>query len=116
MNEADAVADVKAAVAAAAKAAAAPQQSMRPANTPVALGLPPPPGAPPTTGGDGLPPDWQEASGPTGVYYYNVRTKETTWTRPAGGPAPQPAVQPAAQTRAPAVPKKLGLTARLGWR
>ena len=35
--------------------------------------------------GGALPPDWEEANGPTGLYYYNTRTQETSWTRPEGG-------------------------------
>ena len=32
---------------------------------------------------------WREATAPDGkVYYYNVFTRETTWTRPPGMPAP----------------------------
>ena len=119
VTEADAVADVKAAVAAQVKAkaerAAAPPQARVPV-TPNTLGLPAPP--PPPGGGGALPPDWQEASGPTGVYYYNTRTQETSWTRPAGGPPPGAPGRwgGAPQPGAPHVPKKLGLTARLGWR
>ena len=38
--------------------------------------------------GDSLPPDWeikQPRSGGGGVYYYNVRTHQSTWTRPVSG-------------------------------
>lgn len=123
MNEADAVADVKAQVAAQAKVAAeraAQPQIQRPPPavasvpvTPNTLGLPAPP--PPPAASGQLPPDWQEANGPTGVYYYNVRTQETSWTRPQSAP-PAAGRGPTAPSRAPAVPKKLGITARLGWR
>lgn len=37
---------------------------------------------------DALPPDWevkQPRSGGGGVYYYNVRTHQSTWTRPVSG-------------------------------
>ena len=36
--------------------------------------------------GAALPPDWHEANGPNGVYYYNTRTQETSWTRPVPPP------------------------------
>ena len=38
--------------------------------------------------GDSLPPDWemkQPRSGGGGVYYYNARTHQSTWTRPVSG-------------------------------
>ena len=63
--------------------------------------------------GGALPPDWEEANGPTGLYYYNTRTQETSWTRPTGGGGPPG--RGMGETSAPRVPKKLGLTARLGW-
>ena len=66
--------------------------------------------------GGGLPPDWEEANGPTGLYYFNTRTQETSWTRPQGGPPPggpppPPAYGAPPPPRGPAVPKKLGI----GW-
>jgi hypothetical protein len=135
LNEEAAVADVKAQVAAQAKAvterAMAPVVrprcdaspiSMSVPITPNTLGLPAPP--PPPASSGALPPDWQEASGPTGVYYYNTRTNETSWTRPQGAP-PSAGVPYGAgvmsasgkggASRAPNVPKKLGITARMGW-
>ncbi|KAI1451460.1 hypothetical protein F4805DRAFT_96392 [Annulohypoxylon moriforme] len=43
-----------------------------------------------------LPPDWTEHKAPTGhTYYYNARTKESTYTRPA--PSPSPAADAIAQ-------------------
>ena len=104
-----------------AKVAAERQAAManvRAPQAPVALSLPPPPGAPPPVGGGGLPPDWQQASGPQGTYYYNTRTNETSWTRPAdvgGAPPPGPGYG-APPSAPPKVPKKLGITSRLGWR
>ncbi|KAF7966031.1 hypothetical protein HWV62_40453 [Athelia sp. TMB] len=40
-----------------------------------------------TDGGDLLPPDWEAKHPRTGggVYYYNVRTHESTWSRPGDG-------------------------------
>ena len=71
ISEEDAVADVKAAIAAQAKAATEASNSRRAPITPQTLGLPAPPPPPPAANANGpLPPNWQEASGPTGVYYY----------------------------------------------
>ena len=47
-----------------------------------------------TSAGDGsLPAGWDAISGPSGTYYFNKTTKETTWTKP-GGPATVAPVAP----------------------
>ena len=55
---------------------------------------PPPPGGP----GKTLPGGWQAMDGPTGRYYFNVNTKETTWTTPdskaPNAPLPPPMPPP----------------------
>lgn len=41
----------------------------------------------PSATGDSLPPDWElkQARSGNGVYYYNIRTYQSTWTRPVSG-------------------------------
>merc|ERR1719506_2418084 len=56
--------------------------------------VPPTPPLPPPPGAGTLPPGWKEMNGPTGKYYYNEHTLETTWTPPGSSvpdtPLPMP--------------------------
>lgn len=67
-----------------------PPPASMPFQGPPGVPRPPPfmPGAP-------LPPNWQMTMTPQGeVYYYNVVTGVTSWTRPVDPPPAAPAAQP----------------------
>ncbi|KAH9257803.1 hypothetical protein BASA81_003821 [Batrachochytrium salamandrivorans] len=54
-----------------------------------------------------LPEDWESALSPDGkVYYYNVKTNQTSWDRPVATPQPPPPVIPQAPPAPAAVAQK----------
>ena len=76
--------------------ATAPRAPAVPARFAIGMAGGPPTGPPPMAPGGasaGLAPGWEAVTGPSGTYYFNKSTKETTWTKPsAGGPPSTPAM------------------------
>ncbi|KAH8091497.1 hypothetical protein JL720_5804 [Aureococcus anophagefferens] len=83
---------------------ATPEEELMPAAPPPEDAEPAPP--PVEDLGD-LPPDWESAEDDAGeTYYWNVKTNETSWTKPAADPPKPPAAPPPPKRPEGTPPKK----------